>query len=118
MDRVPRKKMSVNKKLFRVSTEVRSVLQRKHNKWSPVRAFDRVGKDLNIFYKMCKVFLTFLKKFGQDDDLASCDGRVVKIFADMVKKSLHDDGFVSGECLGENNSWFLVCRNVGLRFFH
>ena len=56
MERIPRKEMSSSKKLFRVSSEVRSVLQRKHDKWSPVRAYDRLKKDLHVFHVMCKVF--------------------------------------------------------------
>ena len=40
------------------------------------------------------------------------------MFADMVKISLHNDDFVSGECFGENDSCFLVSCNVGLKFFY
>ena len=100
MDRIPRKEMVCNDKLFRVLSEVWSVLQRKHDRWSAVRAFERVKKDLNVLHKLCKVFLTFFKKEGNDKDgLAVCDGRSVKMFADMIMKSLRDEDFVSGMIL-------------------
>ena len=65
MERIPRKEMSSSKKLFRVSSEVCSVLQRKHDKWSPLRAYDRLKKDLHVFHVMCKVSLSFLLNLEQ-----------------------------------------------------
>ena len=54
--------MSSDDKIFRVSSEVRSVLQRKHNSWLPVRVFDRVQKDLGIFHRLCKVFFNLFQE--------------------------------------------------------
>ena len=95
MESIPRKEMSSSKKLFRVSSEVRSVLQRKHDKWSPVRAYDRLKKDLHVFHAMCKVFLRFFAKFGTGhNEGAACDGKTVKMFSDLIRRCLDDDDFV------------------------
>ena len=49
-----------------------------------------------MLHKLCKVFLTFFKKEGDDtDELAVCDGRSVKMFADMIMKFLRNEDFVS-----------------------
>ena len=94
MERIPCKDMK--DKLFRVSTEVRSVLQRQHDHWSPLRAFERVKKDLDILHVLCKVFLAFFKKESDDERAAVCNGKSVKMFADMIRKSLQDEDFVLG----------------------
>ena len=65
MERIAHKKLPASKKLFRVSSEVHSVLQRKHDKWSLLRAYDRLKKDLHIFHVMCKVLLSFLLNLEQ-----------------------------------------------------
>ena len=65
MERIAHKKLPSSKKLFRVSSEVHSVLQRKHDKWSLLRAYDRLKKDLHIFHVMCKVLLSFLLNLEQ-----------------------------------------------------
>ena len=49
---------------------------------------------------LCKVFLAFFKKESDvTDELAVCDGQSVKMFADMIMKSLCDEDFVSGMIL-------------------
>ena len=83
-------------KLFRVLTEVQSVLQQQHDCWSPLRAFERVKKDLNILHMLCKVILAFFKKETDNEHAAVCDGKFVKMFSDMIRKSLRDEDFVSG----------------------
>ena len=95
MDRIPRKDMKT--KHFRLSTDVRSTLQRKHDKWTPVCAFNRLSKDLSVLHALSKVLLTFFKKDddGNEEDIL-CDGRVVKMFADMIRKSFKDEDFISG----------------------
>ena len=98
MERIARKEMSSSKKLFRVSSEVHSVLQRKHDKWSPLRAYDRLKKDLHVFHVMCKVLLSFFAKFGTEpNEDAACDGKTVKMFSHLIRKCLDDDDFVSGK---------------------
>ena len=56
---IPRKDM--DKKRFTLSTEVRAILQRKYNRWTPVHAFDRVNKKLVVLYSLAKMLLAFFK---------------------------------------------------------
>ena len=118
LDRIPCK--DIKDKLFRVSTEVRSILLPEHDRWSPARAFERVKKDLNVLHVLCKVFLAFFKK-ESDDEHAVCDGRSVKMFADVIMKSLRDEDFVSGMILKDYFMfflWFTFFRfSLGLRFY-
>ena len=97
MERIAHKEMSSSKK-FRVSGEVCSVLQRKHDKWSPLRAYDRLKKDLHVFHVRCKVLLSFFVKFGTEaNEDAACDGKTVKMFSHLIRKCLDDDDFVAGK---------------------
>ena len=98
MERIAHKEMSSSKKLFRVSSEVRSVLQRKHDKWSPLRAYHRLKRDLHVFHVMCKVLLSFFAKFGTEpNEDAACDGKTVKMFSHLIRKCFNDDDFVLGK---------------------
>ena len=65
MDRIPRKEMS-KAKTYVVSSEVRSTLCRKNDKWSPTTEYERVKQDLNILTKICGVFLGFLRDDNDD----------------------------------------------------
>ena len=96
MQHIPRKDM--DKKRFRLSTEVRATLQRKHDRWTPVRAFNRVSKELSVLHALSGLLLTFFKKDGGDpkEENVLCDGRVVKMISDMIRKSFADEDFVSG----------------------
>ena len=86
MDRVARKDMKQGKR-FRLSTEVRATLQRKHDRWTPYRAYSRVEKDLGVFRALCKIILSFF----QDNSMAAvtenesnevgCNGKAVKMFS-------------------------------------
>ena len=62
MQRIPRKDM--DKKCFRLSTEVRATLQRKYDRWTPVSAFNRVSKELSVLHALSGLLLTFFKKDG------------------------------------------------------
>ena len=56
MQRIPRKDM--DKKHFRLSTEVRVTLQRKYDRWTPVCVFNRVSKELFVLHALSGL-LTF-----------------------------------------------------------
>ena len=94
---IPRKDM--DKKRFTLSTEVRATLERKHDRWMPVRAFDLVNKELIVLYSLAKMLLAFFKKDNDSGDKEEvlCDGRAVKMFSDMIRKSFKDDDFISGK---------------------
>ena len=52
MDTIPRKEMS-KAKTYVLSSEVRSILCRKNDKWSLTTVYERVEQDLNILTKIC-----------------------------------------------------------------
>ena len=98
-DRVSRKDMKQGK-CFRLSTEVRATLQRKHDRWIPYRAYSRVEKDLGVFRALCKLILSFFQTTAvtENNDEVGCNGKSVKMFAEMIRCSLRDDDFVSRKC--------------------
>ena len=86
-------------KRFRLSSEVRTTLQRKHDRWTPYRAYSRVEKELSVFRALCKIILSFFQMpLTTDEGEVGCNGRAVKMFADLIKRSLRDDDFVSRKC--------------------
>ena len=93
-DRVARKDMG---KRFRLSTEVRATLQRKHDRWTPYRAYSRVEKELSVFRALCKMLISFFQipAATTENDEVGCNGRAVKMFADLIKRSLRDEDFVA-----------------------
>ena len=84
MERAPQKE--IVKKNFKLTTQVRS----------PVKAYNRLLKDVGIFHVLMKMFLSFFRRQEGGSDNSRCDGRVLKMFTEIVKKSLKDDDFVSG----------------------
>ena len=47
------------RKRFRLSTEVRATLQRKHDRWTPYRAYTKVEKEVDVFRAICQIILSF-----------------------------------------------------------
>ena len=93
------RKEVVKKPRFRLATEVRATLERKYDRWSPVRAYNRVAKELMMLISLCKIILGFFKKTSEDakDEDVLCDGRAVRMFSDMIRKSFKDEEFMSGK---------------------
>ena len=93
------RKEVVKKPRFRLATEVRATLERKYDRWSPVRAYNRVSKELMMLISLCKILLGFFKKTSEDanDEEVLCDGRAVRMFSDMIRKSFKDEEFMSGK---------------------
>ena len=58
MERAPQKE--IVRKNFKLTTQVMSILERKNDKWSPVKAYNRLSKDLGIFHVLMKMFISFL----------------------------------------------------------
>ena len=58
MERAPQKE--IVRKNFKLTTQVRSILERKTDKWSPVKAYNRLSKDIGIFHVLMKIFISFL----------------------------------------------------------
>ena len=96
-DCISRKDMS--KKRFKLSTEVRATLQHKHDSWTPYRAYSRVEKELGVFQALMKIILSFFQMPPTTDEgEVGCNRRAVKMFTDLIKRSLRDDDFVSCKC--------------------
>ena len=96
-------------KCFRLSTEVRATLQRKHDRWTPYRAYSRVEKEVGVFRAICQIILSFFKMPPETEEgEVGCNVRAVKMFSDLIKRSFRDDDFVSRKC---------TTFNV-VRFFH
>ena len=108
-DRVARKDMG---KRFRLSTEVRATLQRKHDRWTPYRAYSRVEKELSFFRALCKMLISFFQMPAAttENDEVGCNGRAVKMFADLIKRSLRDEDFVARKCTTFNVVLFFYYR--------
>ena len=90
----------VVKPRFRLSTEVRATLERKFDRWTPVRAYNKLSKELTMLTSLCKMLLCFFKKSSEDaedEEDVFCDGRVVRMFSDMIRKSFKDEEFMSGK---------------------
>ena len=88
-DCISRKDMG---KRFRLSSEVRATLQRKHDRWTPYHAYRRVEKELSVFRALCKIILSFFQMPPKTDEgEVGCNG--MKMFA-----SFRDDDFVSHKC--------------------
>ena len=107
-DRVAQKDMKQSKR-FRLSTEVCATLQRKHDKWTPYRAYSRVNKELGVVRALCQIILSFFQMPATtENDENGCNGRAVKMFAELIKCSLRDDDFVSRKCTAFNVVLFLL----------
>ena len=112
-DRISRKHIE---KRFRLSSEVRATLQRKHDRWTPYRAYSRVEKEVGVFRAICNIILSFFKMPPKTDEWeVDCNGRAVKMFADLIKRSFRDDDFVSRKCTTFNVVLFFT--NVLFAFF-
>ena len=79
-------------KRFRLSTEVRATLQRKHDRWTPYRAYSRVEKEVGVFRAICQIIVSFFKMPPKTEEgEVGCNGRAVKMFSDLIKRSFRDD---------------------------
>ena len=95
-DHVARKDMG---KQFILSTEVCATLQRKHDRWTRYHAYSRVEKELSAFRALCKMIISFFQMPATENDEVGCNGRAVKMFANLIKRSLRDEDFVACKCM-------------------
>ena len=100
-------------KRFRLSTEVRATLQRKHDRWTPYRAYSRVEKEVGVFRAICQIILSFFRMPPKaEEGKMGCNGRAVKMFSDLIKRSFRDDDFVSRKCTTFNVVRFFHCHII------
>ena len=72
MERAPQKE--IVRKNFKLTTQVRSILERNNDKWSPVQAHNRLSKDVGIFHVLMKMFISFFRQQEAGSDDSRCDG--------------------------------------------
>ena len=108
-------RQEVVKPRFRLSTEVRATLERKYDRWTPVLTYNRVSKELTLLTSLCKMLLCFFQKNAEDveDENVLCDGQVVRMFSDMIRKSFKDEEFMSGRPVFLYFFIFMVLLRVG-----
>ena len=100
-------------KRFKLSTEVCATLQRKHDRWTPYHAYSRVNKGLGVFRALCQIILSFFQTPATtENNEVGCNGRAVKMFAELIKRSLRDDDFVSRKCTTFNVVLFLLSYSL------
>ena len=96
MDSVPRKEIASGK-TYVVSNEVRSVLDRQHDKWSTATAYDLVKCDLNVMTKLCKMLLHFFKNdVDKDTSMATSNKQTIRVVATVKKRAFMENNFISG----------------------
>ena len=85
------------KKVYSLSTDVKSFLDRQFDKWSVSSAFERGKCDLNVLTTLCRLLMFF---FWDDSDTdgskAVCSKSTVAMFATMMKKAFKNEDFISG----------------------
>ena len=112
------RKEVLKKPKFRLSTEVRATLERKYDRWSPVRVYNRVSKELTMLISLCKIILCFFRNSCEDaeDEDVLCDGRAVRMFSDMIRKSFKDEEFMSGKPVFSYTFWVFMVLLVACFF--
>ena len=97
MERIPARNMS-SKTVYTLTSEIKSVLDCKHDKWTVSKAFERVRFDLNILTKLSKLIMALFKEEDGDEASSSRFSRKsVAIFATMMRKAFKDDDFISSK---------------------
>ena len=82
-----------------MSSEVLATLEHKHDRSTPYRAYSRMKKEVGVFRAICNIILSFFKMPPKTDEgEVGCNGRAVKMFTDLIKRSFRDDNFVSRKC--------------------
>ena len=59
-------------------------------------------KELSVFRALCKMIISFFQMPATENDEVGCNGRAVKMFADLIKRSLRDEDFVARKCMTFN----------------
>ena len=91
------------KRVFKLSTKVRSIFDRSHDKWSTESAYQRVSLDLSFYEKFISICLSlfrgdFLKIYNEPSSVESkCNPRSVMMLASMLQSCFIDDKFVTGK---------------------
>ena len=107
MDRLPRKSpskaVSKKKKTYKLTSETKSITNRKCDKWSLQNAYERVKFDLDIsrcsMGALLSLFKGDLEKIYKEPNQvkSNFDIKSVAMLATMIKDKFTDDKFLTGE---------------------
>ena len=90
------------KKVYKLSTKVKSIINRKYDGWSAHKAHEWVKHDLNISGSFMRIILSLfkgnLKKIYQEPNEVKsyCDIKSTAMFSGMIKDKI-DDEFLTGK---------------------
>ena len=93
--RIPRKRMLDVKQLVAVD-DVRSIGNRKADKWNWSTAMDRIEGDLKLYKGLVDVIVSLVKEEG-DEEEASCSKIPMNLISYMIKLKFDEDNFLTSE---------------------
>ena len=93
-ERIPRKRM-LDVTEFNAVDVVRSIGDRKFDKWIAKSAMDKVEIDLKVFQGLIKLLLSLFKEDGEEEE-SNCLKVSTKL---LIKLKLDDDNFITSKCM-------------------
>ena len=101
-ERIPRKRM-LDVKEFKAVDVVRSIGDRKFDKWTTKSAMDRIDVDFKVFQGLTKLLLSLFKEDGEQEE-SSCAKIPTSLFAYMIKLKFDNDNFITSKYI------YKVCK--------
>ena len=92
---IPRKRM-VDIKQLRVIDDIRSIGDRKVDKWNGSTATDRIEADLRLYKGIVDLMFSMFKEEGEEEE-ASCSKIPISLMSYMIKLKFDDDNFLSSK---------------------
>ena len=108
-ERIPRKRM-LDVKEFKAVDVVRSIGDRKFDKWTTKSAMDRIDVDFKVFQGLTKLLLSLFKEDGGEEE-SRCSKVPTSLFAYMIKLKFDDDNFITSKYVQSYNV-YLIYKDV------
>ena len=83
-------------KEFKAVDVVRSIGDRKFDKWTTKSAMDRIDVDFKVFQGLTKLLLLLFKEDGEQEE-SSCAKIPTSLFAYMIKLKFDNDNFITSK---------------------
>ena len=93
--RLPRKRM-VDVKQLRVIDDIRSIGDRKVDKWNRSTATDRIEADFKLYKGVIDFIFSLVKEEGEEEE-AACSKVPIRLLAYMIRLKFDDDNFLSSK---------------------
>ena len=93
-ERIPRKRI-LDDKEYNVMDVVRSIEDRKCDKWTSKSAMDRLEVDYQVFQGLTKFLLSLFKENDKEEE-SSCSKISI---AYVIKSKFDDDDFITSKCI-------------------